>query len=154
MRCWLTSSTIFTTGKYYSNEIIYLSLMLSTLFKPFYFCSAKRKEQYSEFLEFTEVEPLKILKHSTTRWLSLQKVVSRTLHHWDALSSYFNSHDQVESDGKIHRLAHLLKNPEVKMYFYYLEFILVPLNDFNTTFQASIMTFIIHFENVNACTLY
>lgn len=109
--------------------------MLVDIFYHFHH-SAKRKEQYSEFLEFTEVEPLKILKHSTTRWLSLQKVVSRTLHHWDALSSYFNSHDQVESDGKIHRLAHLLKNPEVKMYFYYLEFILVPLNDFNTTFQA------------------
>lgn len=40
------------------------------------------------------------------------------------------------------------------MYFYYLEFILVPLNDFDTTFQASIMTFKIHFENVNACSFY
>lgn len=72
--------------------------------------------------------------------------------HWDALACYFNSHDQVESDGMVHRLALRLKNPEVKMYFYYLEFILVPLNDFNTIFQASIMTFKIHFENVNACT--
>lgn len=72
--------------------------------------------------------------------------------YWDALACYFNSHDQVESDGMVHRLALLLKNPEVKMYFYYLEFILVPLNDFNTIFQASIMTFKIHFENVNACT--
>uniref|UniRef100_A0A8W8K074 Uncharacterized protein n=1 Tax=Magallana gigas TaxID=29159 RepID=A0A8W8K074_MAGGI len=32
-----------------------------------YHNSAKRKEQYSKFLEFVDVEPLKILKHSTTR---------------------------------------------------------------------------------------
>jgi len=71
------------------------------------------------------------------RWLSLQKCVTRTLHHWPALTSYFKSHENVESEGKVKKLAELFGNPEVKMYFYFLEFILGPLNDFNTTSQAS-----------------
>lgn len=66
------------------------------------------------------------------RWLSLQK----TLHHWPALSSYLSSHKLVETEGKVKKLAEMFKNPEVKMYFYFLEFILGPLNEFNTTFQA------------------
>nr|XP_022334271.1 uncharacterized protein LOC111131162 [Crassostrea virginica] len=98
--------------------------------------SSNRKELYTEFMEFTEVEPLKILKHASTRWLSLQKTVTRTLHHWPALSSYFSSHKLVETEGKVKKLAEMFKNPEVKMYFYFLEFILGPLNEFNTTFQA------------------
>ena len=147
----------------------------------FYFCSSKRKEQHLEFMEFTEVEPLKILKHSTTRyvwyyfcqnqnhktllfqtelnifylnimlvyflrWLSLQKTVTRTLHHWQALWSYINSHELVETEGKVKRLAELFKRSDVKMYFFFLEFILGPLNEFNTTFQVSIL-FLISIQN-------
>ncbi|XP_078315534.1 SCAN domain-containing protein 3-like [Crassostrea virginica] len=77
--------------------------------------SSNRKELYTEFMEFTEVEPLKILKHASTRWLSLQKTVTRTLHHWPALSSYFSSHKLVETEGKVKKLAEMFKNPEVKM---------------------------------------
>ena len=34
--------------------------------------SSNRKERYNEFLVFTDTEPMKILKHCSTRWLSLE----------------------------------------------------------------------------------
>ncbi|XP_052072307.1 uncharacterized protein LOC127710472 [Mytilus californianus] len=99
--------------------------------------SSKRKEQYKEFLDFCDVEPSKLLKHATTRWLSLETCVDRTLHHWPALTSYFNSHCEVEKPGRIQRVATQLSDHEIHLYFYFLSFILGPLNNFNTIFQAS-----------------
>ena len=82
------------------------------------------------------MEPLKILRHAATRWLSLENTVKRTLHHWPALQSYFNSHCEVEKEGKVKKLAAYLSDKEVKLYFMFLEFILVILNEFNVTFQV------------------
>ncbi|CAG2200473.1 unnamed protein product [Mytilus edulis] len=97
---------------------------------------SKRKEEYKEFLEFTDTEPSKIIKHSSTRWLSLEKCVGRLLHHWSALTSYFNSHDEVEKPGRIKRCANYLSDHEMHLYYHFLSFILEPLNHFNTMFQA------------------
>jgi hypothetical protein len=85
------------------------------------------------------VEPTKILKHCDTRWLSLQKCVKRTLEQWPALKSYFVSHDDVEKPGRVKRVAGYLENPEMKLYFHFLEYILEPLNEFNTLFQVKRM---------------
>ncbi|XP_062610502.1 uncharacterized protein LOC134272272 [Saccostrea cucullata] len=101
-----------------------------------FYHSSNRKEKYKEFMEFTDIEPLKILKHSSTRWLSLEKCVGRFLHHWPALKSYFSSHDDVEKPGRVKRCAAYLNDHEMYMYFSFLSFILHPLNEFNTIFQA------------------
>ncbi|XP_063436782.1 uncharacterized protein LOC134718215 [Mytilus trossulus] len=101
-----------------------------------FFHSSNRKEKYKEFLEFTDTEPSKIIKHSSTRWLSLEKCVGRLLHHWSALTSYFNSHDEVEKPGRIKRCANYLSDHEMHLYYHFLSFILEPLNHFNTMFQA------------------
>ena len=98
--------------------------------------SAKRKEQYREFLVFCDVEPLKILKHASTRWLSLERCVNRFLQQWPALLSYFQSHGDVERPGRIQRCAKYLGSVEMKAYFRFLSFILQPLNVFNTLFQT------------------
>ena len=98
--------------------------------------SAKRKEQYREFLAFCDVEPLKILKHASTRWLSLERCVNRFLQQWPALLSYFQSHDDVERPGRIQRCAKYLGSVEMKAYFRFLSFILQPLNVFNMLFQT------------------
>ena len=42
--------------------------------------SAKQKEEFREFQEFTGTKELKIIKHCKTRWLSLEKAVQRVLH--------------------------------------------------------------------------
>ncbi|ESO99646.1 hypothetical protein LOTGIDRAFT_173655 [Lottia gigantea] len=78
--------------------------------------NCKRKEQYNDFLEFTQTEPLKIIKHCATRWLSLEKVIKRTLQQWAALSSYFNSAEDVDQPGRVQRVAQNLTNIEMQVY--------------------------------------
>ena len=41
--------------------------------------SFKRKEQLREFQEFSGTQQLKVLKHCTTRWLSLERSVKRVI---------------------------------------------------------------------------
>uniref|UniRef100_H3AGU8 Uncharacterized protein n=1 Tax=Latimeria chalumnae TaxID=7897 RepID=H3AGU8_LATCH len=97
---------------------------------------AKRKEEYKEFQEFTNVDPLKILKLCLTRWLALQKCIGRTLQQWPALQAYFNSYEDMEKKGCVRRVGQLLADPEMKLYFKFLQFILAPLASFNTAFQS------------------
>ena len=98
--------------------------------------STKRKEQYREFLEFCDVARLKILKHASTRWLSLEKCVNRFLQQWPALLSYFESYEDRKQPGRVKRCADYLASVEMKAYFMFLSFILEPLNAFNTIFQT------------------
>ena len=57
-------------------------------------------KRYSEFSaiheEFSDVAPLRVLKHCTTRWLSLERCVKRLLDQWPALYAYFDK--EAESD--------------------------------------------------------
>jgi len=94
------------------------------------------KEEYREFLEFCDVAPLKILKHASTRWLSLEKCVNRFLQQWQALLSYFESHEDDERPGRIKRCADNLASVGMKAHFMFPSFILEPLNAFNTIFQT------------------
>ena len=105
------------------------------------FFSSNRKEKYKEFMDFTDTEPSKILKHSSTRWLSLEKCVNRLLEHWPALLSYFNSHDDVEKPGRVKRCAAYLRDHEVRLYYHFLSVILQPLNNFDTMYQVDIDTY-------------
>ena len=53
--------------------------------------STKRKNGLAEYCQFCDVEMRNIVKHVSTRWLSLEVAVSRTLQQYPALSSYFVS---------------------------------------------------------------
>ena len=46
--------------------------------------------------EFEDIKPLKFFKHSTTRWLSLERCVKRLIEKWPALYAYF---DRETSSG-------------------------------------------------------
>ena len=102
-----------------------------------YLCSAKRKEEYKEFLAFTNTDEYKLVKHCTTRWLSLEKAVTRILQQWPALKSYFTSHNDVEKQGRVKRVAEWLNDPMMYATVAFLDFILPILNEFNTLFQVS-----------------
>ena len=68
------------------------------------FCySVKRRECLKEFEEFTDVEHMQPLKHCPTRWLSLQRAVTRILLQYPALLAYFASHGEVEKPGRVKR---------------------------------------------------
>jgi len=111
--------------------------------------SAKRQEEYREFLEFFDVAPLKILKHASTRWLSLEKCVNRFRQQWLALLSYFESHEDREQPGRVKRCADYLASVEMKAYFMLLSFILEPLNAFNTIFQTDATQIAIFIPEMN-----
>ncbi|XP_071080700.1 uncharacterized protein [Haliotis cracherodii] len=51
---------------------------------------------------------------------------------WSALTSYFTSHEDIEKPGRVKACSNYLKNDEMKLYFLFIEFILPPLNEFNT----------------------
>ena len=61
----------------------------------------------------------------------------RLLQQWAALKSYFNSHEECEKSGRVQRCATLLQDPEMELVYRFIEFIMGPLNEFNTTFQVS-----------------
>jgi len=101
--------------------------------------SAKRKEVDKDFQQFTDVEDLQILKHCPTRWLSLDKAVTRTLNQYPALVSYFKSHEDNEKPGRVKRVFEQLNSPLTRLTLHFLAFILPAMNDFNKAFQVSVI---------------
>ncbi|CAC5402734.1 unnamed protein product [Mytilus coruscus] len=95
-----------------------------------------RRENYKQFQEFTETDPMKIIKHCSTRWLSLERCVQRTLQQWPALKSYFQSHAECEKPGRINRCMQYFTSDQMWLYFAFLEFVMPILNDFNVMFLA------------------
>lgn len=91
-----------------------------------------------EFMEFTNTESMKILKHCSTRWLSLERCVSRTLQQWPAFQSYFQSHADCKKPGSVNRCVQFLDSDEMWLYFNFLEFVLPVLSNFNVMFQVYI----------------
>ena len=64
----------------------------------------------------------------------MEKCVNRFLQQWQALLSYFESHEDRERPDRLKRCADYLASVEMKAYFMFLSFILEPLNAFNTIF--------------------
>ena len=100
--------------------------------------SAKSWTEYMEIqTEFEDIKPLKFLKHSTTRWLSLECCVKRLIEKWPALYAYF---DRETSSGtnieRAEKIATQLKDPLVKLLCHFIAFALKPLNKFSTAFQT------------------
>ena len=51
--------------------------------------STKRKNELYEFCDFCNIEYRQVVKHVSTRWLSLEYAVDRTLQQYSGLKSYF-----------------------------------------------------------------
>ena len=100
--------------------------------------SAKRWTEYQQIQgEFSEIQPLKILKHCTTRWLSLERCIKRVIDQWPALYAYFDREaDIVTSNERVQRISKQLKKPIVRLICHFVSFALKPLNKFSITFQT------------------
>lgn len=101
--------------------------------------SAKRWAEYMELQEeFEDIKPLKFLKQSTTRWLSLERCIKRLIEKWPALYAYF---DREASEGsnieRADKIAKQLRDPLVKLLCHFVAFVLKPLNRFSTAFQTN-----------------
>ena len=80
--------------------------------------STKRKNLLADYTEFCDQEYRQILKHVSTRWLSLEKCVSCALKQYTSLKSYFLSVEEPQARFK--RLRAAFENPmtEVFLLFY------------------------------------
>ena len=81
--------------------------------------STKRKCKLVEYTDFCDQEYRKIIKHVNTRWLSLEKVITRTLLQYQSLKTYFLSED--ESAARFKRLQTAFSNPMTEVYLPFLQ---------------------------------
>ena len=54
---------------------------------------------------------------------------------WDGLCSYFNSHEELERDENIRKIAKILQSHLFKLYYLFLAAVLPSFNKFNLLFQ-------------------
>ena len=99
--------------------------------------SVKRITSLQEYADFCTIEYKSILKHCETRWLSLRKSIQRTIHMWDPLCSYFQSHCHVEKPGKVRTINGILQQPQTKLWLCFLSNTLAVFDKFNVFFQTS-----------------
>ena len=93
--------------------------------------SSVRQQNLNLFNEFLSCEPLKLLKPSQTRWLSLESCINRVLGQWDRLEPFFNS----VSDSAGRKIQKKM-TPVNKLYLLFLQGTLPLMNNFNRMFQV------------------
>ena len=98
--------------------------------------SSKRCHDFAEVLrDFEGIASLQVVKHCSTRWLSLEQAVRSLLTLWPALSAYFDRERGV--NDRANCVADALMSVETKLWFLFVAYALKPLNTFNTTYQTS-----------------
>ncbi|GBP52106.1 PRADC1-like protein [Eumeta japonica] len=97
--------------------------------------STKRQNKLKEFQDFFKVDIHKILSPATTRWLSLEACVNRTLEQYQVLANDLHFHDGASTADVISGdvFFEILDPPEL-MYSYRLR----PAKDFGAPFNASV----------------
>ena len=101
--------------------------------------SSKRCAEFGMVLkDFAGIAPVRVFKHCLTRWLSLERALSRLLLLWPALFAYFDREAERTTDKAcVQRVVLSLTKVETKLYCHFVAFALRPLNAFNTAFQTS-----------------
>ena len=95
--------------------------------------STKRKQALKEFCEFCDLTYVEMVKHVSTRWLSLEKAVSRILQKYEGLKSYFLSNE--ERHARFIRLAHQFEDPMTEVYLLFYQSALQPFVRVNKFLQ-------------------
>ena len=111
--------------------------------------STKRKGILLEYMQFCKQEYGKILKHSSTRWLSLERCIQRTIEKYAGLKSYFLSEDAA--DARFKTLHKVFENPltEVSLFFHNAS---IPLfTNFNKLLQSDEPSIHIVYDSVKTC---
>ena len=122
----------------------------------YFYHSSKRKQDFCDlWCSLFTSEPQTILKHCTTRWLSLLRCVGRYLSQFDGLKSYFLSCSEAET-SKVVNILRRLENPLTKPILHFLSFILPSMDRFNRLFQKSTQntTCQLHTEMTRLVRLY
>ncbi|KAI4455425.1 hat family dimerization domaincontaining protein-related [Holotrichia oblita] len=97
-------------------------------------------------------DPHKMLRPSQTRWLSLAQAVKRINEQWAALSLYF-THEKLESRLiAADTIYHSLQDAQIKLFYAFLEWILVKIASVNAYFQSEKV--LISTTHSKMCSLY
>ena len=95
--------------------------------------STKRKNLMQEYCQFCDHSYRAIVKHVSTRWLSLEIAVERSLKQFQGLKSYFRS--EQESQARFRRLQGNFENPMLEVYLLFYQSVLPALTNANKFLQ-------------------
>ena len=95
--------------------------------------STKQKNQLSEFCDFCDVKYREVIKHVSTRWLSLELAVERALKVYAGLKSYFLSSE--ETQPRFRRLKQHFENPLTEVYLMFYQAVLPSFTSINKFLQ-------------------
>ena len=95
--------------------------------------SSKRKNVLQDYCCFNDVTYRQVIKHVSTRWLSLETAVERTLKVYEGLRSYFLSEN--ESQARFKRLKELFSSPMTEIYLLFFQSVLPTFTHFNMFLQ-------------------
>ena len=84
--------------------------------------STKRKNELQSYCMFCDQEYQAIVKHVSTRWLSLEKAVQSGLKQLPSLTSYFKSGS--ESQAQLKRLQSVFNDPMTEVYLLFFQSVL------------------------------
>lgn len=98
--------------------------------------SSKRCQEFADVLaDFEGIAPVRVIKHCTTRWLSLERALNCLILLWPALHAYFDRESETGNE-RVRNVADKLRSLETKFYALFALFALKPLNSFNLVFQT------------------
>ena len=81
--------------------------------------SSKRIEVLKEYLEFFNSDVKKVLKNTSTRWLSLMKTVHRSV--WFKIVLFVSEEAKGDKkNAKVEKLAKQFEDPKSKIYMLFL----------------------------------
>ena len=96
--------------------------------------STKRKNLMQEYCHFCDHSYRAIVKHVSTRWLSLELAIERSLKQFQGLSSYFRSEE--ESQARFRRLQEHFQNHILEVYLLFFQSVLPALTNANKFLQC------------------
>ena len=146
--CLLVHNTACTAADYFSKSTKFdVEEMVVDLFYWFE-GSSKRKNTFVDYCTFCDVTYRQVIKHVSTRWLSLATAVDRVLRLYDALRSYFLSEDEAKARFK--RLSELFANPITEVYLFFFQSILPVFTDLNLLLQRNDpCIYLVHGQSIN-----
>ena len=95
--------------------------------------STKRKSTLEDYCVFCDVTYIAVIRHVSTRWLSLATAVERALKLYEGLRSYFLS--EHESQARFRRLSQLFGSPITEVYLLFYQSVLPLFTHFNLLLQ-------------------
>ena len=122
-----------------ASALIKLPVSIDELLIDIYYHFKHSSKRYSEFSaireEFSDIVPLWILKHCTTRWLNLERCVKPLLDQWPALHAYFDKEAESNRNTRLQRITKHLKKTEVKLLCHFVSYAWKGFSSFSLAFQ-------------------